>query len=527
MTTRTVTFRHEATGRVAAAAVAGVWALLVGAQLAGRLPGRAGAAAVDGLPLLLAAALVLRRRPVASPLAWAAGGMVLVADGTLLTQLVLPHPKLVLGLAAALAASAVTARRPAGALLATLAVSGTYGSLTAFTPLPPAKLAELLLAALWIGVAARIVSGSRTRPLRIAPGLAALVAFSAIELLQVAGAPSLTAGVHTFTSTGFYVLAAALVPALDLDDARLRRIATGIASIAVAVAGYAVLRKAIGASHREFVQALQQPFTFRDGKLLLIGSFLTNHQLAAWCGLLIPACAGLATQARGTARIAALAAIPLSVLALLGTEVRGGLAGAVAGLALVLVLYHLARAFPGPRLGPILLAVAAVAVGGAFAIAGSSGGSTQRYTAIASPGRDAAYQARQRKWDETLRAVRAQPLGHGLGSANSIQVQQGRFDTIGSYSIDNSYLRIAYEQGVVPLLLFVLGLVVLLGGLVHRAATAADPLHAGLAIAAAGALASYAVMLWPGNLFDGYTALTLWLLAGAGLAPFARDRPPA
>src|SRR5205085_10104647 len=64
------------------------------------------------------------------------------------------------------------------------------------------------------------------------------------------------------------------------------------------------------------------------------------------------------------------------------------------------------------------------------------------------PSSDAAYQARKVKWDETLREIRKQPMGHGLGTANQLQEQQGRFVSIGSFSIDNSYLRVGYEQGI-------------------------------------------------------------------------------
>jgi hypothetical protein len=99
--------------------------------------------------------------------------------------------------------------------------------------------------------------------------------------------------------------------------------------------------------------------------------------------------------------------------------------------------------------------------------------------------------------------------------------------TIGSFSIDNSYLRVGYEQGVVPALLYIAALLALALSLIRRAVSTPDSARAGPALAAAGAMVAYIVVLYPSNAFDGYAALTAWLLAGVGIAPFLVERRAA
>jgi hypothetical protein len=293
------------------------------------------------------------------------------------------------------------------------------------------------------------------------------------------------------------------------------------------VAGYAVLRHVIGPAAQEREIAARQPFNYKDGKLLLVGSFESRHQLGQWCALVVPFCAGMAAVLGGRWRIAALAVVPLCAVAFVGSEARAALVGAIAGLLVVLTLFSMGRAFPGPRLGVVLAALIVIVGGGGAAIVLSGGNgneTTKKFTVVLHPNDDAAYKARRAKWDETLREIRMQPMGYGLGTANQLQQQQGRFVSIGSFSIDNSYLRVGYEQGMVPALLYIAGLLALALGLVRRAIATPDPARAGPALAAAGALVSYIVVLYPSNAFDGFTALTAWLLAGVGIAPFLVER---
>lgn len=484
-------------------------------------------ALVLGVPAALVFGLLLVRRPLPRQLIWAAGGVVALSLALSLAQRVVPQPLLVLAVPAGVAAGIACRRRPEIAILALFLVASAFGVIDAFTPIPPSKLTDLLLVGLWLGVAWRRIAGGERFELRLLPGIVLLLAFVVITLAQVIAAPSLSFGIHTFASTGLYLLTVVLIGAADLDDDRLIAIAKGVVAIALAVVAYAILRDVIGPAAKERAIAARQPFNFKDGKLLLFGSFESRHQLGLWCALVVPFCAGMAAVLNGRWRIAALAVIPLCGVACVESESRAALVAAIAGLAIVLALHSMGRAFPGPRLGAVLAAVVVLAGGGgaAIALSGDSGHATaEKFTVVLHPNDDAAYRARQAKWDEALRAIRRQPMGHGLGTANQLQQQQGRFVSIGSFSIDNSYLRVGYEQGIVPALLYIAGLLALALALIRRAVLTPDPARAGPALAAAGAMVSYVVVLYPSNAFDGYTALAAWLLAGVGIAPFLAER---
>jgi hypothetical protein len=472
------------------------------------------------VPAAMIGALALVHHPPRQAL-WAGGGVATLSLALFLAEHVVPNALLVVAVPAGVVAGIACRKRPEIAILALFAVASAFGVIDAFTPIPPSKLADLLLAGLWLGVAWRWLVGGERAGLRLLPGLVLLLAFVLITLAQVVAAPSLSFGLHTFISTGLYLLTVVLVGASELDTERLTTIAKGIVAIALLV-----LRHIIGPSARERAIAAQQPFNFKDGKLLLFGSFESRHQLGLWCALVVPYCAGMAAVLHGRWRVAALAVIPLCAVAFIASESRAALVAAIIGLAAVLALHSMGRAFPGPRLGVVLGAVIVLvgSAAGAIALSGGSGNETTKtFTVVLHPTSDAAYQARVAKWDEALREIRRQPMGHGLGTANQLQQQQGRFVSIGSFSIDNSYLRVGYEQGILPALIYIAGLLALTLALIRRAAITPDPARAGPALAAAGAMVAYVVVLYPSNAFDGYTALAAWLLAGVGIAPFLAD----
>jgi hypothetical protein len=518
---------RETLGWALAAVAAGAWAIFLVAQQSGAVALAKPTTVTLAVPAVLLVALALVRRPLPRQVLWAAGAILVLSLAFYLAQRIIPKPMLVFALPAAVAAGIACRKRPELALLALFAVASAFGVIDAFTPIPPSKLADLLLAGLWLGVAWRRLVGGEPFELRLIPGIVLLLAFAIVTLAQVLAAPSFSFGIHTFISTGLYLVTVVLVGASELDEQRLARIGKGIVAIALLAAAYAVLRDVIGPAGKERAIASLQPFNFKDGKLLLFGSFESRHQLGLWCALVVPFCAGMATVLRGRWRLAALAVIPLCAVAFISSESRAALVAALAGLAVVLALHSMGRAFPGPQLGAVLAATVVLVGGGAAAIVlsgGNGNATTKKFTVVLHPNDDPAYQARVAKWDEALREIRTQPMGHGLGTANQLQQQQGRFVSIGSFSIDNSYLRAAYEQGIVPALIYIAGLLALTAALVRRAAITPDPARAGPALAAAGAMVSYVVVLYPSNAFDGYTALAAWLLAGVGIAPFLAGR---
>jgi hypothetical protein len=517
----------EGFGWTVAAVVVVAWGAFLAEEKTGAIVVANASAITLGAPAAILLGLALLRRPLPRQVVWAAAGIATLSLALYLAEQVVPRPLLVLAMPASVAAGVACRGRPELAVLALFAVASTFGAIDAFTPIPPSKLADLLLAGLWLGVAWRRVVGGERFELRLLPGVVLLLAFAVITLAQVVAAPSLSFGIHTFISTGLYLLTVVLVGASDLDAERLAVIAKGIVAIALLVAAYAVLRDIIGPAAQERAIAARQPFNFKDGKLLLFGSFESRHQLGLWCALVVPFCAGMAAVLPGRWRLAALAVIPLCAVAFIDSESRAALVAAIAGLAVVLALHSMGRAFPGPRLGAVVAAAVVLVGGGGAAIVlsgGNSNATTKKFTVVLHPNDDAAFRARQAKWDEALHEIRKQPMGHGLGTANQLQQQQGRFVSIGSFSIDNSYLRVGYEQGIVPALLYIAGLVALALALIRRAVVTPDPARAGPALAAAGAIVSYIVVLYPSNAFDGYTALAAWLLVGVGLAPFLADR---
>jgi O-antigen ligase len=146
----------------------------------------------------------------------------------------------------------------------------------------------------------------------------------------------------------------------------------------------------------------------------------------------------------------------------------------------------------------------------------------RRYGAILSPGGDASVEGRLTKWRSAVDDVDSQPFGHGAGTAGRTQVRFGRFQTIGGLDIDNSYLKVAYEQGLVVLLLWVAGALLLLVALAMRATSAADPARAALGIGACATLVSMLVLFFIGDYIEGLPALAGWILVGLGLGQFTR-----
>jgi hypothetical protein len=106
-----------------------------------------------------------------------------------------------------------------------------------------------------------------------------------------------------------------------------------------------------------------------------------------------------------------------------------------------------------------------------------------------------------------LQAVTDQPLGHGLGTAGPTV-----FHTGSGRIIENYYLQLGYEAGLLGMLLFMVGLALVC----WRLAGAAAPQPLGLAIGAAILGISLNALVLPAWT-DSTTALVAWSLAGLAL----------
>jgi O-antigen ligase len=175
------------------------------------------------------------------------------------------------------------------------------------------------------------------------------------------------------------------------------------------------------------------------------------------------------------------------------------------------------------QLGALLGAAAALAATLVLVVAISAGPaySDHSYASIVHPIDDRSYQERIYKWNAVWRDADQHPFGQGLGTAGRTAVFEARFLTIAYYDVDNSYLKIALDQGIFGLVLFAAALLTLLTGLIRRSLATDDQQRAALGAAGAGALAAFMVVMGTGNYIEGLPAFSAWLFAGLGLAQFA------
>lgn len=513
-----------------------VWTAVVVNAFLGFVPMRLPnvTAVAFGVPLALGGAALLHKQPP-RPLVLAAGWSALLAAALFTAAYVPAQPLIGLAIPTVVGSAAVCRRRPAAALVGAFFLTGAFGSLEVFTPIPAGETVDLLLAGLWLGVIWAYAFRLRDHTLVLWPGIVAGMLYLVLTAAAIAGAEAFYDGLYAFRTSAWYMMAFLLIGYAGWDRATYRRIVYGFVAVAGVIGGYATFRWIVGPSQaeEEAALAIAPQFEVVNGEVRLFGSFANGKELAAWTASVIPFCVAIALMAKGRGRVLAVAAIAVCAVGLLGSQTRAALVAVVAGLVLVLILYQAAKAVRGLHLGVTAAAVIAI-FGAGFVLftqtAGDSDAGTERYKILLTdPTSDPAYQARIYKWRDALDDIEANPLGNGLGSAGRAHLRYGRFVSIASSNIDNSYLTIAYQQGFAVMGLFVLTILLLLYGLARRAVTTMDRDGAAIAIGACGALAAFAILLWSGGYYEGLPALTVWMLVGLGVAQFAvrrnRGRP--
>jgi hypothetical protein len=440
------------------------------------------------------------------------------------SRVAIGHPRIALGIPAVALAALVCGRRPAGAVVALLVLTAGFGTLAAYTPLSATPFVDVLLAGLWAALGWALLVGHRVARVTVTPPVACLLGVGVIGAGQVVAATDMHGAAQAFRSTDWYLLALPLMTLVPWRRSSIDRLAAGIAVVALLVTAYATLRHITGPTSAERALALQQPYNNNEGSLRLIGSMFSRHQLSAWIGTVLPFCVGLAAVATARMRIAIAATFVLALVAIAGTNSRSGALGLALGLVVLVVLLHLARALDRFRLKASVMALVVVAIVAyaGVSVATTDGGPASHYTVILTPGRDPAYQARQLKWRQAIDAIRAHPAGLGLGSAGGVAERNQRFDSVGAHRIDNSYLMLAYEQGVGVFVLFAVGLVLLLARLALAATRTTDPQLAALAAGGAASLAAFAAIMYTGDFLEGLNGLTAWVLAGVGAVAASR-----
>jgi len=294
-------------------------------------------------------------------------------------------------------------------------------------------------------------------------------------------------------------------------------ISKGIVLVTLLVSGYAVTRLIIGPSSSERLYALLSagPYTTVGGTLSLVGSFPSRHALAFWVACAAPFCFAVALIDRRGWRTGAAIAVGLCVAAAYGTDVRVALPALVAGGVTVIVLNQIAAGSSGRALAQTLAAIAIAVVGGAILFSTVAGSNSGRYGAILSPSGDPSYEQHIRKWRDALDDLSGHPFGNGLGTAGRIAERgENGIVTIANYNLDSSYLKIAFEQGLLVLALFAAALIALLVGLARRAVRARSPGVRAMATGAAGTLVAAMVMFFTGIYVEDLISFAVWLPVG-------------
>jgi hypothetical protein len=143
------------------------------------------------------------------------------------------------------------------------------------------------------------------------------------------------------------------------------------------------------------------------------------------------------------------------------------------------------------------------------------GQSSTRYSAILNPSNDTSYTARIDKWTQAAEDLQHAPFGKGLGTAGLVQeLHEGPYLTLGSYGIDSSYLKIAYEQGFPVMVLFILAVLALLVGIGKQSFRIADDTVRGISIGATGTLVAALSMFVTAVYIENLPVLFVWVAVG-------------
>lgn len=502
------------------------WTWVLVSVLIGEGLTRSSLAALVALPALLVLLIWLSPSGF-SPLRGAALAWCILGLGAAFAApLLADNPVLAAGPPAIALSTFLAARYPAAAVVALFAISGTFGSIKAFTGVSPALIGDVLLAGLWISVVGgRLIGAGRERAAQVVwlPVLA-LVAYVFLSAFGALSAEDPFIGLQAFRASAWYLAGALVILLANWDREVYRRILQGAVLVCILVCGYAVLRWQIGPAGVEEELALQTsgPFNFVDGELRTFGSTAGGHQLGFWAAIAAPLCLAFAATERGWMRWASAAGLLLAIVALLASEVRGAFVGAVIGALVVIVLLSACNGLPRPRLPLIATLIAGVVVAGGatFALTIGQDGTTDRYTELLNPTDAQAYDDRQVKWAEAFREIEDSPFGAGLGTGGRTQQEFGVFVNIASRSLDNSYIKIAYEQGLVVMAFFVLTLAFLAFALARASIDARSREGAGAAIAGVGVLTAFVVAMYTGLYIEDVISLVAWLplAAAAGWA---------
>jgi hypothetical protein len=317
------------------------------------------------------------------------------------------------------------------------------------------------------------------------------------------------------------------------DERRRLVLQRGALVVGAIVGAYAMLRWAIGPAAKEAAQAREgaRYVTNDIGDLKLFGSLPGPQALAVWSSAMFAFALASTMSPIGTRwRFLAAAVTAMSGASLFGADARFGMvAGAVGGVA-VLVLFACGRGFSGQRALTLAVVTVIATIGVGFFVTtklSAQGSSGDRFrNLVTDPIADNSVQQRFIKWDTLLAQVDDKPFGAGFGASGAAEKKYARFDTAASFDPDSSYVKIAYDQGFLVLVLFGAALLSMVVALALAALETKDPVAAGRVLGSCGALAAFGVAMSGVNYVEGLAAVGPWTLVGIGCATFIRWRRP-
>ncbi len=476
--------------------------------------------AIDGIWRHLAS-----RNELRGAAAWSALVLVALTFTPALTR----STEVAVGLPIALTVSVVAARKPALTVVLVAATTAAMGSFQAFLGFAPGTAIDLLLVALWLAVIGRVVIG-RPYAFVLWPAILGFALFAGISALDMVTSGNFALAYFGFKSTVWYMLTFVAIAYAGWSRETYRTIAFGIVCLVCLVCTYTVFRWVFGPAQAERDLAITagnginvEPIS---GDLRVVGSFQTTHTLAFWSALVGPFCFAVALWRTDRWRIFGAFGVVLSLVTIIASEVRGPLPGLIVGLLIVLAVHQGSRAFSGLSRGVVILLIASALGlgGGAVALASADPDRVERFETILNPGDDPAFAERQIKWAQVLDSVDQNPFGRGLGTASAAQEGTGRVVELSEFNIDSSYLKVAYEQGLPVMVLFIGVMLGLFASLLVASLRSSSGEAAALGMGAAGTLASMLVSFYTGLYIEAAPIVGAWLIIGVGVSYFV-SRP--
>lgn len=434
---------------------------------------------------------------------------------------------------AALALSWLICRKwPVAGFTGLFILSGGFWSIEVFLKIPTGPAADVILIGLWIACIAALIKEDAPGVKRLWPGAIGLALFCFLMFLFIFRADDALPALYAWRLSFWYMLGALMLAYAPMPRGALWRLTRAALVVAFLVAAYALFRWVVGPTEAEssYVNQAGAGYEEINGEVRLFGSMGAGHFLSSWMSPVIVFTFALVLGVRGKWRIFALIVCGMSAAALVGTHVRAGEATAAIGIAFVIFVAIAAQSLGPRRFAAIGLATIIGLAGVAFIISNQAGKGTEkskRFEAILNPENDYSFQARKFKWETVLAELPHKPIGDGLGTSGNAEAKYGRFITISTSEVDNSYLSLALQVGLALMLVFAFVLILLLVGLTKGAITGTDPLGATIALASAGALVAYMIECGFGIYIEGINSMGIWMFLGLGFRAISRREPAA